>query len=187
MQCNTARGKLQEYLDGQLPAEEMQAIQMHAQNCTICQNELAVLRQVDDALATFPVYKEPADLTARVMDHIRPSQAATQPPIRLAFPLPWQDILVSLGFALAMTAVLLTFTQLRQGAPPIKLASYEVWRIWIQNLDRLWHLARMEPALAIWGVSSLCAIAISMVGIALLVRRWTNRWPKPLTILAKKR
>ncbi|MBN1579155.1 MAG: hypothetical protein JXA89_00525 [Anaerolineae bacterium] len=187
MQCDSARGKLQQVLDNQLPAEEMQAIQLHVQNCTMCRNELALLCQVDDALATFPVRQEPAGLTARVMDHIRASKAAAQPTSRLVFPLPWQDILVSFGGALAITAVLLIFSRLEQGAPPIKLASYEVWRIWNRNLGRLWHLARMEPALAAWGVSSLCATAASMVGIVVSVQRWPNRWPKQLAILTKKR
>ena len=181
MHCdaNAARRKLQEYLDGQLPEKGMQSIQAHVQNCPTCQNELALLRQVDDALATFPVHKEPAGFAGRVMDQIRTDKAAVQVIVSPAFPLPWQEILTSFGFALAMTGVLLTIAQLQRAAP--KSASVRIWYIWIRNLSHLWHLVQTEPAFAVWGAASLGILAASMVAIIMLVQRWPNQWTERST------
>jgi anti-sigma factor RsiW len=180
-------GKLQEYMDDQLPDEEVQAMQTHLLNCVACRQELALLRQVDDALATYPLQNEPADFTARVIARAGRSEMTPHRDVRPVFRLRWQDTLLSFGFALAMTCLLVTLTQLQQGAPAVKLASHQAWRIWHQNVDRLSHLVRTEPAFAAWGLSSLCTITASVTGIAALVRRWPRRRSGRLAAVSKKR
>ena len=78
MDCQDTQTQLQEYLDGQLPAAQAAAIQAHLATCEDCARELALLRQVDEALATYPVLEAPQGLAARTMAQVKREPAAVR-------------------------------------------------------------------------------------------------------------
>jgi hypothetical protein len=104
MRCETARERLRECLDGQLPPP----VKAHLDGCASCRVEWVWLRQVDDALATLPLSEEPADFTARVMAQVQTAEA-NRPPVlspasKLAHILRWEDAVMSFAFAWAIMA-----------------------------------------------------------------------------------
>jgi anti-sigma factor RsiW len=175
MPCEDTQTKLQEYLDGQLPLEEAQTVEVHLALCAACQGELALLRQVDDALATWPVLEEPADFTARVMAQVRATEQAS-PVLFPAFRLGWADALVSFAFACTVMAVLFVFSLLEpQHVSTARALLQRTWWAWLAELDRLWHTVEMEPGYATWVVSSLCVAAAAAASAAVLARQWQRR------------
>lgn len=177
MCCEAVQEQLQEYLDGQLPPAEARAVGAHIDACAACQEELALLRQVDDALATLPVLEEAAGFTARVMAQVRTTEARPSPVPLPAFRLRWEDSVVSFVFAGTMMMVLLAFSLLEP--QHVSTAGAFLQRIWwtlLPELGRLWHTARMEPAYAVWGLSSLCVAAAAAASASVLVRQWPGLW-----------
>jgi anti-sigma factor RsiW len=167
MRCEFVRGLLQEHLDNQLPPTEAQGVQAHLAACAACRKELALLRQVDAALATLPVLDESADFTARVMARVN---------ISPVFRLRWEDAVVSFAFAWAVMGVLFAFALL--GSQDVSAAGVFLQQAWwtlLPELDRLWHIVQMEPAYAVWGLSSLCAAVVAAASAVVLVRQWPGR------------
>jgi anti-sigma factor (TIGR02949 family) len=166
MHCEAIQAKLQAYLDGQLPPAEGQAVEAHLGTCEACTEDLTLLRQVDEALATFPIQEAPQGLTARIMEQVR---AEPQPTFRLR----WEDAVVSVAFAGAATALLsvVLFLWPQDSTAP---AAYlqRLWWTWIPRLDRLWQAVQVQPLYAIGALSSLCTAAVMAVCAGLLARQF---------------
>lgn len=121
MDCASVHRKLADYLDGVLPGSERQTVDAHLAACAACRAEYALLQEVDEAMATWPVLAEPEGLAGRVMEAIgagEASETATraqpqwsldgQQQIRRHVRLHWQDAL--LGLALALTVAVLVLS-----------------------------------------------------------------------------
>ena len=166
MHCEAMQANLQAYLDGQLPPAERQAIEAHLETCEVCTEDLALLRQVDDALATFPMQEEPQGLTAQIMEQVR---AEPQPTFRLR----WEDAVVSVAFAWAATALLsvVLFLWPQDSTAP---AAYlqRLWWTWIPRLDRLWQAVQVQPLYAVEALTSLCTAAVMALCAGLLTRQF---------------
>ena len=109
MNCPAAQAQLQDYLDGRLPPAEATGLEAHLATCATCRAEWALLSQVDDALATFPILNEPRDLTAQIIAQIQGKPAAVPPPARF---LHWEDAVISTAFAYAAASLLLAIVLL---------------------------------------------------------------------------
>jgi anti-sigma factor RsiW len=140
-----ARGELQAYLDGTLPPEFARAVRAHMDECADCRAELALLREVDQALRAWPLLPEPEGLAARVMAEVR---AATPPPPWVA-PWPWlrahwSEVL--LGAALAATIVVLALS-LRAWSANAAL-DLRFWDLQVQRavaqVERGWYAIRAD-------------------------------------------
>lgn len=200
MRCEDARERLQEYLDGQLPPAETQTVEAHLAACAACREDLALLRQVDAALATLPVLEEPAAFTAQVMARVRATRVKAlrrsltragpvlseaegprgsgqvSPELLPVFRLRWEDTVVSFAFACAVMSVLFAFSLLRpEDVSKARAFLQRAWWTWLPELDRLWHTLQMEPAYTVWILSSLCVAAAAAASAIVLVRQWTQR------------
>jgi hypothetical protein len=113
---------LTDYLDGELPEDERQAIQAHLATCAACRAESALLQEVDEAMVTWPVLAEPEGLADRVMETIRAGERRETAPrahthLWLQWRLRWQDAL--LGLALALTVAVLVLSIRHAGSVEI--------------------------------------------------------------------
>ncbi|MCG8648824.1 MAG: anti-sigma factor, partial [Pirellulales bacterium] len=63
MNCHEAQPRLSAYIDGELAAEDSQAVSVHVRECSSCARQLEDLRAVDQQLSALRV---PADLPARI-------------------------------------------------------------------------------------------------------------------------
>jgi anti-sigma factor RsiW len=175
MLCKDVQKQLQQYLDGQLGPVESQAVDAHLTACVTCQQELALLRQVDDALATLPLLEEPAGFTARAMAQVRATKKAPSQPLP-AFRLWWEDTVISFAFAGAMTTVLLALSLIQpQHVSTVKALLQQAWWTGLQELDLLWHTMQIEPAYVMWGLSALCVAAAATASAIVLLRQWSHR------------
>jgi hypothetical protein len=66
--------RIQEYLDGLLPAAEARDFAAHAAGCVRCATEMALYERVFATLADAPLLAPRAALTERVLDHVLPSR-----------------------------------------------------------------------------------------------------------------
>jgi anti-sigma factor RsiW len=146
--------RLQSYLDGALSPEEERAARAHLDGCAACRTELALLREVDDALRAWPVLPEPEGLAARVMAEVRASPGsatrpgpATPPPWVAPWPwlrVHWSEVL--LGAALVATAIVLVVS-LRawtsQDALDLRFWDIQVQRA-LAEVERSWYAIRAD-------------------------------------------
>ena len=176
MHDETLHERLQEYVDGQLAPAETQAVEDHLATCAACREELALLRQVDDALARQPILAEPADLATRIMAQVR---ATAQPTAQLLvnsqdpspFRLRWEDAAVSAAFAWAMVTVLVAlFALWTQDVTPVGELLEQAWWTWAPQVERLWYTARLGPEHAIGMLGSL-GVAVAMAACAAVLAR----------------
>jgi len=187
MRCKAVQEQLQEYLDGQLSPGQAQAIQAHLDACAACREELALLRQVDAALATVPLLEESAHFTTRIMAQLGATGTKspqgrtrqTSPAFLPAFRLRWEDAAVSFAFAGVMMAVLLAFSLLEpQHLLNVEAFLERIWWTWLPELDRLWQAAQAGAGgeeLIVWGFSSLCVAAAASASAVALWRQWAAR------------
>jgi anti-sigma factor (TIGR02949 family) len=172
MRCEDIRGKLQEYLDGELVSEESRAVKAHLAACSACREDLRLLRQVNDGLATLPVLEEPVNFTARVMAQISPTSLP-------AFRLRWEDAAVSFAFAATVIAVLSVFSLLQpQHVLAARAFVREMWWTALPELDRLWHTVQVEPVYVVLGLSTLCMAAAAAASAVVLTRQWMGSWSR---------
>ena len=67
MTCNQNHLRLSLYVDGELDAVEVLALEEHARACAACKKELAALQTLQKTLRTGPLYHgAPADLVRAV-------------------------------------------------------------------------------------------------------------------------
>lgn len=176
MHCEDAQTRLQEYLDGQLPSLELQAVRTHLAGCAICRQELVLLRQVDSALATMPVLEEPANFTAQVMAQVRTMEPKAPPAPLPVFRLRWEDLVISFAFAGTMVALLFAFSLLQpEHVSTARAFLHRAWWTLLPELDLLWHTMEMEPFYAAWALSSLCVAAAATTSAIVLLRQWSRR------------
>jgi anti-sigma factor RsiW len=67
MRCSEVKELLSSYVDGMLPAGQMQAVDEHLSLCPSCQEELQLLEQTINLLRDLPEIEPPEDLTASIM------------------------------------------------------------------------------------------------------------------------
>lgn len=167
VRCDTARPRLQEYLDGQLDSAEAQAVEAHLADCSACQKELALWREVDEALTALPVLPEPPDLAERVMSQVR-----AVPVFRLR----WEDALASLAFASSASVLLVSGLLLwPESAPTLRALAHRTWWTVLPRIDSLWHTVRMQSLYVVWGASNLCIAAAAAACAGALAQRQSNR------------
>ena len=100
MRCLDAQTALETYVDGELDPERARNLKAHLAGCAECRAELAYLQVAEEAIETWPLLAEPADLTARVMAQVKPR--LEKPRFRLR----WSDVAVSLvGAGIAAIAL----------------------------------------------------------------------------------
>ncbi|MFZ5516185.1 MAG: anti-sigma factor family protein [Candidatus Zhuqueibacterota bacterium] len=126
MNCEQFRELLGPYLDGELGADERQAIEAHMAACPSCARELAELRYVNAAGKTKFVPEPTQDywknLTRSVMDEVRElDRTPAKPRLRLAtirsiiWPQQMRFRLVSLAASAAVVGVFVLLTFFREG------------------------------------------------------------------------
>lgn len=74
MRC-TESERLQDYLDGELPAEAAARLKTHFEGCERCTAELALYRRLYDSLARAPLFEPRPEVTERVLAQVLPSRA----------------------------------------------------------------------------------------------------------------
>jgi anti-sigma factor RsiW len=78
--------RLSEYVDGELDAAEVAALEMHVASCGECRTTLEELRQVVTAAVALPDREPERDLFPTILERIREGDAATVVPLRPARP-----------------------------------------------------------------------------------------------------
>ena len=77
MNCSESQPLLQDFLDGRLRPNEEREVEAHLSSCAACKQELALYRQVFDALATEP--DPDVQLTESIMAKVAAEQATRRP------------------------------------------------------------------------------------------------------------
>lgn len=126
MRCLDAQTALDTYVDGELSPEQTERLEAHLAGCAECRAELTYLQVAEEAVETWPLATEPADLTARVMAQVKPR--LEKPRFRLR----WSDVAVSLVGA-GMAAIALPLWQV--------LTSTDSW---VQPLRQIQDALRLQ-------------------------------------------
>ncbi len=71
--CPESR-RLQDFLDGELPASEAAAFRAHLEGCADCARELAQYRRLVVALEAAPLFEPRAELAGRILDRVLPGR-----------------------------------------------------------------------------------------------------------------
>jgi predicted anti-sigma-YlaC factor YlaD len=66
MNCSAFEQAIEAYLDGELQADDVRAIESHVADCPVCADELSLARQVSEGLAELTPLNCPDVVTARV-------------------------------------------------------------------------------------------------------------------------
>jgi mycothiol system anti-sigma-R factor len=74
--CDEALDRLYEYIDNELPPEELRRVGEHLQNCTTCDSERRVNERIKALVAECPKEEAPDDLRARVLAVIAEAREA---------------------------------------------------------------------------------------------------------------
>jgi mycothiol system anti-sigma-R factor len=74
--CEEALDRLYEYIDNELPPEELRRVAEHLENCTNCDAERRVNERIKELVAGCPKEEAPDDLRARVLAVIAEARAA---------------------------------------------------------------------------------------------------------------
>ena len=115
MRCLDVQSRLDLYLDGALDPAQAEKVRGHLTACVGCRTELTYLQTVEEALETWPLVAEPADLTARVMAQVEPCSQTPR------FRPHWTDLILSLCGAALLAAAGLAFTALRLWQLPVSI------------------------------------------------------------------
>lgn len=78
MSCRYVSSRIDPYIDGELPADEIAAIRSHVARCSNCASELARHRSVKKLVAALPAPPPPGDLEARLVSTVLSSSTATK-------------------------------------------------------------------------------------------------------------
>ena len=74
--CVEALDRLYEYIDNELPPEDVRRVAEHLQNCTNCDAERRVNERIKEIVSGCPKEAAPEDLRARVLAVIAEARAA---------------------------------------------------------------------------------------------------------------
>ncbi len=77
--CDKARRDLEEFVRGELCAEDATDIREHLSHCTTCNDEMHVNRKLTDAVQRACEENAPTSLRQSVLDALREMQADHQP------------------------------------------------------------------------------------------------------------
>ena len=170
MGCYDTQMDLQAYVDGDLAPEQVALLEEHLTGCDDCRAELARLRTVMEALETWPLVVEPAQLTARVMAQVKPRPA---PP---CFRLRWGDLAISLAGAGLAFAAILFLHRLSRAYQGTLYGSMLALRLEVLRLEGMLAIRRlaMEGAVVWWPLFVGVALGIVLAVFAwdLTRRRW---------------
>ncbi len=75
MRCYKARKKLAAFLDGQLNLAQKEELQEHLEACLNCQEQLADLKQLDQALSVYPMVETGVDFVPNFWQKVRNIEA----------------------------------------------------------------------------------------------------------------
>jgi hypothetical protein len=134
MHCSEATKQLQLYIDNRLHLRQMRALETHLASCASCRQELVLLEEISHALTSTASVKEPANLTANIMQRValdvqareRQVQAArvrretvvmTREPYRLFRPSLQELIAVLLLASVTTLGIIMTLPSLRAALP----------------------------------------------------------------------
>jgi predicted anti-sigma-YlaC factor YlaD len=180
MHCHDLHTLLQHYVDGSLEPAQVARLENHLATCDGCRTGLARLRTVEQALESWPLVLEPADLTARVMAQVK-SHPRT-PPFRLR----WTDLLLSVAGAgvMAGTGLAVTALWLWCLRPSIDLSyslqqTIDAVRLQVLPLEML----QLELSLALQSLAESpvllwTPLLASMVAILVLISLMWRRIPR---------
>lgn len=124
MNCNDFTNRLDDYLDGELPAAEARAFESHAAACAACERTLALAKRLQRQAFTLPAEREPArDLWPEITARLEPRNTYRQRP--------WLRALAASVAVVALFAGgMLADRVLREStAPSSQLADREVERL----------------------------------------------------------
>jgi anti-sigma factor RsiW len=163
MHCFDVQLELEAYADGELGPERAALLELHLASCDDCRAELARLQTVVEALESWPLVVEPAQLTNRIMAQVssRSVVSAIEPPTLPRFRLRWSDLAISLaGGGLVFVATLIwlrlsttstAHLQYRQIVLRLEMLGLKA-QLMIQHLARIddvtWGLVLVGVALA---------------------------------------
>jgi len=178
MSCDFVQAQLQAYLDEQLDDGALERVELHLAGCSSCQQELLLLRQVDEALHTFPVCAEPADFTARVITQIQAEEPVSvwqQWRQELAGLWRWEDILVSGALASSLTAAGLTpFLLQPQLDSLFQHLLQQTNSTLVLESEQLWRIFQADPRLLLWGLTMLGAAGALGLTAGMLTQQWSK-------------
>ena len=154
MDHGTAQNELQAYLDGTLAPERARAVRAHLDGCAACRAELALLREVDEALRAWPVLTEPEGLTERVLASLAMTsqlRTAGAPQARQAWHWlreRWSEVLLG-AVVVATIAVLVVSVWALRTRAPVDLGFWElqVERA-VATVERAWYVVRADAGRA---------------------------------------
>lgn len=117
MNCQEAENRLDDYMDGILPASEKQEVEKHLESCLACREELLRLRNLRAETAALPKEIKPArDLWPEIAGRIASTKQATSPSF---FGLPLSQTVGTLAVAAAVILVAVgIFWKIRQSSKP---------------------------------------------------------------------
>jgi len=106
MRCDRAQALMDRYVGEDLSPHERERFEVHLRDCRDCQQQLAGIRALVDALQRVPAPPVPRDLVGRVMARARQETQKRQPPVpaRYARSTWWARVRVA-GLANAVGAV----------------------------------------------------------------------------------
>jgi hypothetical protein len=96
MQHIELQSKLQDYLEQVLPEQERQELELHLTECTECQQELNMIKDLVRCLEALPEQEPPSELTESIMARVRTL------PVKVSY---WDKVkswLPKLGYAYAI-------------------------------------------------------------------------------------
>ena len=184
MHCRDVHTLLQQYMDGSLAPAQVARLEKHLATCGGCRAGLARLRTVEQALESWPLVFEPADLTARVMAQVKSH------PRTPTFRLRWTDLLLSVAGAgvMAGTGLAITALWLWRLRPSLDLSyslqqAVDVVRLQMLPLEML----RLELSLALQPLAEnpvllwtpLLASMVAILGLIPLMWPRVPRRPRP--------
>lgn len=73
MQCENAQGLLSTYHDGELPAEQRIALEVHLESCPQCTAALSELRRLSDLASNLEDPQPPSELSDRIFERRQPN------------------------------------------------------------------------------------------------------------------
>ena len=184
MRCRDAHALLRQYVDGSLEPAQVEFLDSHLTQCNSCRARLARLRTVEQALESWPLVLEPADLTARVMAQVK-SHPRTPP-----FHLRWTDLVLSMAGAglMAGTGLAITALWLWRLRPSIDVSYSLQQAIDVIHLQMLpLEMLQLELSLAVQSLAGnpfllwtpVLASLVAILAVVPLMWRRVPRRPRP--------
>ena len=108
--CGSIRKQFSAYLDGNLTGVAMQSVASHLGQCRDCSADFGEWRNMQQALATLPQARPPADLSLRIRVALSKEQANTAKNVLAGWKVRWENsvapFLIQAGAGLASSLVL---------------------------------------------------------------------------------